>query len=101
MLCAVFSLCYVQFLIRFMCSFQSVLCAVFRLRYVQFAVTTLVASLRACLAWLGRAYACMHMFEPGKHESWCADLLGRIFAEARNEIPPYIYIYIDRYILYM
>ena len=61
--------------------------------YVQFAVTTLVASLRACLASLGRAYACMHMFEVDENQSWCADSLGRTSIKGRNEIPPYIYMY--------
>ena len=69
------------------------LSAVFRLCYVQSAVTTLVASLRACLAWLGRPYACLHIFEAGQNQNWCADLLGRMFVQAANEIPPYIYIY--------
>ena len=61
---------------------------------MQFAVTIVVASLRACLASLGSSYAYMHIFETGQNESWRADLLGRTFVEATDEIPPYIYIYI-------
>ena len=51
-LCEIFSLCYVQSLVCVMCSLQSVSCAVFSLCHVQFTVTSLVASLRACLASL-------------------------------------------------
>ena len=66
-LCAVFCMSYVQMFVSLMCricmssvqyfvcvmcGLQSVLCAVFSLCYVQFAVTSLVASLRACLASL-------------------------------------------------
>ena len=46
---------YVGDLVCVMCGIKSVLCAGFSLCYVQFAVTSLVASLRACLASLGRA----------------------------------------------
>ena len=88
------SQCYVQFLVYVMCSVQFVLCAVFILFYVHFAVTTFVASRRACLASLGRAYACVHVFEAAQDENWCADLLGRTFVEATDEIPPHAYIYI-------
>ena len=100
-LCAVFSLCYVQLLVCVMYSFSLcygqilfALCAVFSMCYVQFAVTTLVAPLRACLASLGMAYASMYVFGLGKNERWCADSLFRTFVDPRNEIPPYIYIYI-------
>ena len=92
-LCAVFRLCYMQQLVCAMCSIQSVLCAFVSLCYVYVAVTTLVASLRTYLASLGRAYACMSMFEDGQNPSWCADLLGRTFVKATNETPPYIYIH--------
>ena len=67
-------------------------CAVFGLCHVLFAVTILVASLRACLASLHRAYARLHIFEAGQNESWCADLLGRSLVEATDEMPPYICI---------
>ena len=77
------------------------LCAVFSLCYVQFAVTTLVASLRACLASLGRADACMHILEAGQNQSWCADLFGRTFVKARNEILPYIYVYMFEYVYHV
>ena len=60
--------------------------------YVQCAVTTRVASLRVCLASLGKAYACMHIYVAGQNESWCADSLAWTFVEATHEIPPYIYI---------
>ena len=79
MLCTVLSLC---------------LGAYFRLCYVQLAVTTFVASLRACLASLGRAHACMHIFEAGQEQSWCADCFRRTFVKAANETLPYIDIYI-------
>ena len=45
-LCAVFSLCYMQSFVCIMCSLWSVFCAVFSLCHVQFTVTSLVASLR-------------------------------------------------------
>ena len=82
--CAAFSLCYVRFLVS--------------VSGVQFAVTGLVDSLRACLASLGRAYACVHIFEAGQNESWCEDLLGQTFVEATDKIPPYIHICIYIYI---
>ena len=98
-LCAGCSQCYVQCLVFVMCSYQSVLsavfsllCAVFSSRDVEFAVMSLVAPLRAYLASLGRAYACMHMFEAGQNERWCADSLGRTSVEA-----PDVYIYICSY----
>ena len=75
-----------------MCTLQLVVCAVFRWCFVQFAITTFVASLRACLASLGRAYACMNILDAGQNTTWCADLLGRTFVKATNEIPPYIHI---------
>ena len=56
-LCAVVSLCYAQVLVIDMCSFQFVLCAVFNLCHEHCAVTNVVASLRACLAALGRERA--------------------------------------------
>ena len=59
--------------------------------YVQFAVRTLAASLRACLALLGMANACMHILKATQIQSWCADLLGRTLVEATNEILPYLY----------
>ena len=54
-MCYVFSCCArVMFLLLVcvLCRLSSVLCAGFSLCYVQFAVTNLVASLRACLASL-------------------------------------------------
>ena len=119
-MCPDFNLCYVLFLVCVMCSSVFVLCTLLSLCYVQcfvcvmcnllivlwqFAVMTLVASLQACLASLGRASACMHICETGQSQSWCAGFLGRAFVETTNEIPPYIYIhiyiYIYIYILYM
>ena len=92
---AVFSLSSVQLLVCGVFSRQLVLCAVSSLCYMQLTVMILVASLRACLASLSRAYACMHIFEAGQNQSWCADCLGRTFVRARNEIPPYVYVCID------
>ena len=51
-LCAAFSVRSVQSFVCVMCGLSSVRCAVFSLCYVQFAVTSLAASLRACLASL-------------------------------------------------
>ena len=65
-------------------------CAAFSKFYVQIAIKTLVASLGACFASLGRAYACTHMFEAVQNDSWRADLLGLTFVEATDEMPPYI-----------
>ena len=53
-LCAGFSVRSVQSLVCVLCGLKSVLCAVFSICYVQSAVTSHVASLRACLASLGR-----------------------------------------------
>ena len=53
-LCAGFSVRGVQSLVCVIWGLWYVLCAVFNLCYVQFAVTSLVASLQACLASLGR-----------------------------------------------
>ena len=44
----------VRYLVSVMCGTESVLCADFSLCHVRFAATSLVASLRACLASLGR-----------------------------------------------
>ena len=49
-----FSVRYLRALVCVMHGLESVLCAVFSLCYLQFALTSLVASLRTCLALLGR-----------------------------------------------
>ena len=54
MLCEELGTYYVWVLVCVLCVISSVSCAVFSLCHVQFAVTNLVASLRACLAALGR-----------------------------------------------
>ena len=98
-LCADLSLCYVQllvcvvqFLVFVMCSSLSVLRAAFSLCYVQFAVTSLLTSLRACIASLRRACVCI------ENQSWCGVLLRQTSVKATNEIHPYVWIYIYIYL---
>ena len=100
-LCAGFSLCHVWVLACVMQGFglsyvRAVVCAMcyalcvyvlFSLDYVQFVVTTLVASLRACLASLGGAWT--------TGDSPCSIP----FIKTNGELPYiYIYIYVRMYI---